>query len=109
MTEVKNQRTKAVMMVFGLCHQTVAWLRFARDLGYMSRDFKYDSKLLNDFMEKFMHRYGAMEEEVYEHSIQISDLFERIAKLDETDIRRIDGLLTKIERNPSKSRAVVNQ
>jgi hypothetical protein len=98
-----NQRTKTVMMVFGLCHQLSEWIDFARDFGYMTQSFKQDSGILVRQCRSFLSKYGAVEDEVYEHSVQVSELFERIAKMDEEQIKRVIGLITKIERTPSKS------
>lgn len=93
------------MMVFGLCHQLAEWIEFARDFGYMTQSFKQDSGNLVRQCRSFLQKYGAAEEEVYEHSVQVSELFERIAKMDEEQIRRVIGLVSKIERTPSKSGA----
>jgi hypothetical protein len=94
-----NDRTKAIVMIFGLSHQLNAWLEYARSFGYMTQRFKQDSAVLSKQCEKFNQSFGAMEEEVYEHSVKISELFERIAKLDDFDINRVIGIVEKIEKS----------
>jgi hypothetical protein len=85
-------------MVFGLTHQLSAWLRFMVDMNDAKRDFKYNSKLLADMCDKYIANYKAMDDEIYEHSIQISDLFETIAKMDQKDINRVMGLINKMNK-----------
>lgn len=85
-------------MCFGLAHQLSAWLRFMVDLNDAKRDFKYQSKLLADMCDKYIANYKAMDDEIYEHSIQISELFETIAKMDQDDINRVMGLINKISK-----------
>ena len=85
------------MLVFGLSHQLKAWIDYARDFGYMTQKFKQDSGTLSSQLGNFIANYGALDDEVYEHSVQISELFERIAKLDDTDIKRVVNLMNKIE------------
>ena len=92
-----TDRTKAIMMVFGLTHQLNAWLEFSRSLGYMTQKFKYSSGILSNQCNKFLHEFEAMDEMVYEHSVQVSEIFERIAKMDEKDIKSLLGLIKKIE------------
>lgn len=92
-------------MMVGLAHQLVAWTDHARDLGYMTRAFKYESGILSQNLKKFLGVFEALDDDVYEHSVQISDLFERIAKMDEQQIKRVLGLIAKIERNPVKTGA----
>lgn len=68
------------------------------DLNDAKRDFKYQSKLLADMCDKYIANYKAMDDEIYEHSIQISELFETIAKMDQDDINRVMGLINKISK-----------
>lgn len=93
-----NDRTKTVLMVFGLAQQLNAWLEYGRSFGHMTQKFKQSSKLLSDQCLSFNKQFGAIEDEVYEHSVQISDLFERVARLDENGIKSVLGLLNKIEK-----------
>jgi hypothetical protein len=93
-----TEKTKAIMMVFGLTHQLSAWIDYSRSLGYMTQSFKQESGLLSRQCHKFIGLFGAQEDEVYEHSVQISELFERIAKMDESDIKRVVGIINKIEQ-----------
>jgi hypothetical protein len=92
-----TDRTKTVMIVFGLSHQLKNWIDYARDFGFMTRKFKHDSGVLSNMLNGFINNYGAADDEVFEHSVQVSELFERIAKLDETDIKRVVNLINKIE------------
>jgi hypothetical protein len=92
-----NDRTKTVMMVFGLCHQLKNWIDHARSFGYMKHKFKQDSGLLSQQLRSFINTYGADIDEVFEQSVQVSDVFERIARMDEQDIKRLMNLMDKIE------------
>jgi hypothetical protein len=93
-----TERTKTVMMVFGLAHQLNAWLDFGRDMGHMQKEFKHQSGILSNLSMNFIRRFGAQEPEIYEHSVQIAEIFERVARLDEDGIKSMLGLLNKIEK-----------
>jgi DNA-binding ferritin-like protein (Dps family) len=93
-----TDRLRNLLMVFGLTHQLSVWLRFMVDMNDAKRDFKYNSKLLADMCDKYIANYKAMDDEIYEHSIQISDLFETIAKMDQKDINRVIGLINKMNK-----------
>jgi hypothetical protein len=93
-----TDRLRNLLMVFGLTHQLSVWLRFMVDMNDAKRDFKYNSKLLADMCDKYIANYKAMDEQIYEHSIQISDLFETIAKMDQEDINRVIGLINKMNK-----------
>lgn len=93
-----DNRTKTVLMVFGLAHQLNAWLEYGRDMGHMQKEFKNSSGMLSQQSASFIKRFGAHEPEVYEHSVQIAELLERLAKLDENGVQSMLGLLTKIEK-----------
>lgn len=92
-----NDRTKAIMMVVGLSHQLREWIDFSKSLGYVTQRFKHESGILSNQCGKLISMLEADDEEVYEHSIQISSLFEKIAKMDSQDMKRIYGLISKIE------------
>ena len=92
-----NERTRSVMMVMGLCHQLSAWIDFSRNLGHMTRMFRYESGILSNNCQRFIKMFGGEDDQVYEHSVQISELFERIAKMDQEDIKRVYGIIKKIE------------
>lgn len=85
------------MMVFGLSHQLKNWIDHARSLGHMTQKFKHDSGNLSMQLDRFMKNYGADDDLLFENSVQVSDVFERIAQLDEHDIRRVIKLMDKIE------------
>lgn len=94
-------------MVICLAHQLAAWIDHARDFGYMTKNFKFESGVLSSNLKKFLTIFEATDDEMYEYSVQVSDLVERIAKMDEGQIKRVAGLINKIERTPSKSVADV--
>jgi hypothetical protein len=96
-----NDRTKTVMMVFGLCHQLKNWIDHARSFGHMKHKFKQDSGLLSQQLGSFITNYGALDDEVFEHSVLVSDVFERIARMDQEDIKRLMNLMDKIESQKS--------
>jgi len=89
------------MMVFGLAHQLKNWIDHARSLGYMTQKFKHDSGNMSNQLGRFIENYGANEDEVFEHSVLVSDVFERLARMDEQDIKRIIKLMDKIESEKS--------
>jgi HD-GYP domain-containing protein (c-di-GMP phosphodiesterase class II) len=103
-----TQKTKAIMMVFGLTHQLSAWIDYSRSLGYMTQSFKQESGILSRQCHKFISMFGAQDEEVYEHSVQISELFEKLAKMDEYDIKRVVGLINKIEQTKTNKHVHAN-
>ena len=89
------------MMVFGLCHQLKNWIDHARSFGFMTQRFKQDSGMISRQLESFINNYGAAEDEVFEHSVLVSDVFERLARMDNQDINRIVKLMDKIETEKS--------
>lgn len=93
-----SDRTRVLMMVFGLAHQLQAWIEFAKSFGYMTKTFKQESTMLSSQCQRMIKAFEADDEDIYEHSVQISDLFERIAKLDGEDVKRVLGLINKIEQ-----------
>lgn len=93
-----NERTKTVLMIFGLSHQLETWLRYGRDMGHMTQKFKYHSGMLQSKLKHFMSEFGAQEDEVYDHSFQLAEILERVARLDENGIKSMIGLLDKIEK-----------
>jgi hypothetical protein len=99
-----TDRSKTVMMVFGLCHQLRNWIDYARAFGFMTQKFKQDSGVIRKHIDSFIANYGAEHDEVFEHSVQVSELFERIAKMDEQDIKRIVNLINKIELQKSNGK-----
>lgn len=96
-TGMMSEKGKAVMMVIGLCHQLSAWIEFSRNMGYMTQRFKQESGILANQCKKFIAAFDANDDDLYEHSVQISELFERIAKMDQEDIKRVYGIIKKIE------------
>lgn len=98
-----SDRTKALIMVFSLCHQLQAWLEYARSFGYMTQSFKQESNLLNKQCEKVIKMFGANEEELYEHSVQVSDILEKLSRLEADDVKRVIGLINKIEQTKTKT------
>lgn len=103
-----SDRTKALIMVFSLSHQLQAWLEYARSFGYMTQSFKQESNLLSKQCDKVIRMFGANEDELYEHSIQISDLLEKLSKLDESDVKSVLGLINKIHRIKTKTNVYAN-
>lgn len=89
------------MMVFGLAHQLKNWIDHARGMGHMTQKFKHDSGNLSIQIGRFIENYGANEDEVFEKSVMVSDVFERLARMDEQDIKRIIKLIDKIESEKS--------
>lgn len=83
--------------MIGLSHQLIAWIDYARDFGYTTKNFKYESGILGNNLKKFLSEFQADDDLLYEHSVQISELFERIAKMDESEVKRVLGLISKIE------------
>lgn len=101
-----TDRTKTVIMVFGLCHQLRNWIDYARAFGFMTQKFKQDSGTIRKHVDSFITNYGAEDDEVFEQSVQVSELFERIAKMDEQDIKRIVNLINKIESQKSHGKNI---
>lgn len=93
-----NDRLRNLLIVFGLAHQLSVWLKHLTDMGDVTRDCKYSSKVLKDMCDRFIEKYGATDDMIYEHSVQISELFETIAKMDQKDINRVIGLINKISK-----------
>lgn len=93
-----NDRLRNLLMCFGLTHQLSVWLRFMVDMNDAKRDFKYNSKLLADMCDRYIANYKAMDEEIYEHSIQISEVFEAIAKMNQFEIDEVIELINKINK-----------
>lgn len=103
----KGDRTKTVVMMCILSRQLQAWLQHARDLGHMSKAFKYEGgKLLNQLngFNKFLDKgAGDMEDDVlFEESAKYSDLIELLLTLDEKDMHRVSSLIEKINREKLK-------
>lgn len=94
-------RTKTIMMVFGLCHQLKNWIDHARSMGHMTHKFKHDSGNISTQLGNFIANYGASDDEVFEHSVLVSDVFERLARMDDKDINRLLKLMDKIESERS--------
>lgn len=91
-----SDRLRNLMIVFGLAHQLNVWLKHLTDMGDVNRDCKYSSKVLMDMTDRYIRKFAAMEEEIYEHSVQISELFEAIAKMDQEQIDDVMQLITKL-------------
>lgn len=93
-----SDRLRNLLMVFGLAHQLNVWLKHLTDMGDVNRECKYSSKVLMDMTERYIRKFAAMEEEIYEHSVQISELFEAIAKMDQKQIDEVMQLVTKLTK-----------
>lgn len=94
-----TDRQRNLLMVFSLAHQLTQWMRFMVDLNNATREFKYDSKLLADHCDRYIRRYMAQDQEIYEHSIQISDLVEAIAKMDQAEVDMVIEVINRINKN----------
>lgn len=97
-----NDRTKILALVFILAQQLRAWLSFARDAGHMQREFKYLSGILFAALDRFLKYFfdGHAEEDdtVYEHSVKVSEVVEKLLSLDDDDLRRVEGLILKMQK-----------
>lgn len=85
-------------MVFGLAHQLSVWLKHLTDMGDVNRECKYSSKVLMDVCDRYIQKFAAMDDEIYEHSVQISELFEAIAKMDQDQIDKVIQLVTELSK-----------
>lgn len=101
----KKDRTKTVAMVLILSMQLREWLSFAVDMGVTHGKFKILAFELLGALNKLLKFLfpgsgkGQNEEanEVYEHSVKISEIIEKFLELDDDKQRRVMSLIDKMK------------
>lgn len=97
-----DEKTRTLLLVFVFCQQLKAWLTHARDFGHLNRQFKYLSGILlnslNSMLKYWFDGHGEEDDTIYEHSVHVSELVEKLVTLEDDDIKRVMGLVDKIKR-----------
>ena len=105
-----DSRTRTLLLVFVFAQQLRAWIKHARDLGHLNREFKYLSGILLNALENllkyFFAGHGDEDDTIYEHSVGISEVVEKLVTLEDEDIKRVMKLVEKIKRERNESVSV---